>query len=118
MHRIHLQHYRDIDMFGRGYFRHAQGRGKVNRNRRRHIKALTLSSACQDSEDSEACKRLSRSLCVGSSPNPSSFAMFVQLHAQESSQELAELFESLNKVPSLTRNVNWLSDIPQLLFLV
>ena len=87
-------------MFGRGYIRHFQRGGhRPNRNRRRQNIQLSSRKHSEASEaNSDACKRLARSLCVGSSPNPSPFAMFVQLHAQETSQELSELFESLNKV--------------------
>ena len=72
---------------------------RPNRNRRRQNIPVSSSKICEESEqNSDACKRLAKSFCVGSSQNPSPFAMFVQLHAQESSQELADLFESLNKV--------------------
>ena len=72
---------------------------RPNRNRRRQNIPVSSSKVCEESEqNSDACKRLAKSFCVGSSQNPSPFAMFVQLHAQESSQELADLFESLNKV--------------------
>ncbi|KAI6656385.1 hypothetical protein LOD99_1184 [Oopsacas minuta] len=82
-------------MFG---MRRLQRGHRPNRNRRRQNVQLSNSKVCEESEgNSDACKRLSRLFCVSSSPNPSSFAMFVQLHAQESSQELAELFDSLNK---------------------
>ena len=86
-------------MFGRGYHHHLQRGRRPNRNRRRQNVPLSSRKQSEASEEnSDACKRLARSLCVGSAPNPSSFAMFVQLHAQETSQELSELFDSLNKV--------------------